>query len=133
MKGRGAFFIYSTVRAQKDAAVSSAALSGQRSRAASVFWAKGDCARVEWSQAVELPGGFYERGSAKPAPRALRLLMAQDGQYLYLRLTESVRHKQACCFARRISLRHMGNFRGRCKKISRIDNLPSAPAALLSH
>lgn len=50
--------------------------------------AKGDCARVEWSQAVELPGGFYERGSAKPAPRALRLLMAQDGQYLYLRLTD---------------------------------------------
>jgi hypothetical protein len=57
-------------------------------RAPRVPDAAGEVARVDWSKAAPLPGGWYDRGSAEPSPRKLSGRLAHDGTCLYVELTD---------------------------------------------
>jgi hypothetical protein len=50
--------------------------------------AGGDATKVAWDKAVPLTGGWFQRGSDRPASRALTGRIAHDSQYLYLELTD---------------------------------------------
>ena len=50
--------------------------------------AGGDVAKVNWAQAADLGGPWYERGGNQPSARNFAGRIAHDGQYLYLELTD---------------------------------------------
>jgi hypothetical protein len=50
--------------------------------------AGGNFAKVDWAKASSPVQSWSRQNSAQPARRALRLLAAHDGQYLYLKLTD---------------------------------------------
>jgi len=52
--------------------------------------AGGDVSKVDWTQAAELPGPWYDRGGATPSKRSYVGRIAHDGQNLYLEMTEAV-------------------------------------------
>ncbi|NLO74554.1 MAG: DUF4838 domain-containing protein, partial [candidate division WS1 bacterium] len=52
--------------------------------------AGGEAAKVNWEQAADLPGPWYERGGENPSKRVYAARMAHDGEYLYLELTDMV-------------------------------------------
>ncbi|MBM3497983.1 MAG: DUF4838 domain-containing protein, partial [Armatimonadetes bacterium] len=54
-----------------------------------VLGVSGDPDRLDWSQAAELPGSWFERGGDKPSVRQLGGRIAHDGTHLYLELTDA--------------------------------------------
>jgi len=50
--------------------------------------ASGDATKVAWDKAAALGGGWFERGSDRPAPRRLGGRIAHDATYLYVELTD---------------------------------------------
>ena len=50
--------------------------------------AGGDCAKVDWAKAVSPVKSWSRQNSDQPTRRALSLLMAHDGQYLYLKFID---------------------------------------------
>ncbi|MDD5704789.1 MAG: DUF4838 domain-containing protein, partial [Kiritimatiellae bacterium] len=57
-------------------------------RAPRVPAAGGDAAKVDWSKAATMGGGWFVTGSDTPAARQLSGRLANDGKYLYLELTD---------------------------------------------
>ncbi|MDD5706036.1 MAG: DUF4838 domain-containing protein, partial [Kiritimatiellae bacterium] len=57
-------------------------------RAPRVPAAGGDAAKVDWSKAALMSGDWFMAGSDTPAPRRLSGRLANDGEYLYLELTD---------------------------------------------
>lgn len=52
--------------------------------------AQGDAARLDWSKATALPGSWHVSNQYQPAARPLTARLAQDGEFLYLELTDPV-------------------------------------------
>ncbi len=50
--------------------------------------AGGDPNRVDWTKAAPLPGPWRQRGSDRPAARALAGRVAHDGRYLYIQVVD---------------------------------------------